>query len=100
MLKWLCLEATIAYITIDLVVDISSVSMSLTSARKVNVKHFISDKTHKPNALRFLVNMWCVSRLFGETLAFSWVFDPMWMSPPHNDPTLISKPCSTKAHGI
>ena len=35
------------------IVDISSVNMTLTSDEKVNVEHFISEKTYRPNTLKF-----------------------------------------------
>jgi hypothetical protein len=43
--------------------------LSPTLLRKMEVEHFISKRTHTPITLMFLVNMWCLSHLFG------WVFD-------------------------
>jgi len=37
----------------------------LTSDRKVEVEHFISERTHKPIALRFWVRVWRLSHLCG-----------------------------------
>lgn len=47
------------------IVGISSVSMSPTSDGKVNVEHFISEKTRKLDVVRFWVNMWYLSHLCG-----------------------------------
>lgn len=50
------------------IVGVSSVSMRPTSDGKVNIEHFISENTHKSNALRFLMNIWCLSHF----MCFSW----------------------------
>jgi hypothetical protein len=36
---------------------VASVSKSLTLLRTVEVEHFISEKTHKPNTLKFWVKV-------------------------------------------
>jgi thiol-disulfide isomerase/thioredoxin len=36
-----------------------SSELSLTLDRIVDVEHFISERTHEPNVLRFWVKMWC-----------------------------------------
>jgi hypothetical protein len=44
------------------IVGISS-ELCLTLDRIVNVEHFISERTHEPNVLRFWVKMWCSTHL-------------------------------------
>jgi hypothetical protein len=70
--------------------------LSLILFRKVEVEHFISKKTHTPITLRFWVNMQSLSHFWGEYLTFRWVLDPMWMIPPHDDPSVVSEPGSSK----
>ena len=38
--------------------------MFATSDEKVNVEYFISERTHKPNALRFSVEVWCLYHVY------------------------------------
>lgn len=47
----------------DGIVGISSLSMSPTLDGKADVKHFISEKIHKPNVLSFWINIWYSTHL-------------------------------------
>lgn len=58
---------------------------------KVNVENIISEKTHRPNALRFWVNM-----LYLSLLLFLLKYDVMVLGPPH-DLTVVSEPSSARA---
>ena len=84
---------------LDIILDISLVltscitsllcariSICPTSDRKVEVEHFISERIHKPIALRFWVRVWCLSHLCGCS--------SLYMSGPPGsprDPTVVSK---------
>jgi len=45
--------------------------LCLTSTRNGGNKWYIRQGTHKPNALRFWVRVWCLS------LLWSWMFGPL-----------------------
>ena len=56
-----------------------------TSDRKVEVEHFISERTHKLIALRFWVRVWCLSHLYG-------CLDVGGPPGSPRDPTVVSEP--------
>jgi len=63
----------------------------LTSDRKVEVKHYISESTHKPITLRFWVRVWRLSHLYG-----CYVLDVDGPPGCPRDPTMVSELGSMK----
>jgi hypothetical protein len=62
--------------------------LSLTSTIYGKNVGFIREVTHKPNALRFWVNMWC------QNLLWSWSIDPWFLRASPDSPTVVSEPGS------
>jgi hypothetical protein len=53
--------------------------------RKVEVKHFISEMTHKPNVLRFWIKMLCPTHLYScSYIQYGW-----FLTAPHGDPESV-----------
>jgi hypothetical protein len=67
------------YLTMELLWQVWG-ELSPTFHRKVEVECFISERTHKPNVLRFWVKMGCPTLLCGSS--WSNVDDPPL--PPHD----------------